>query len=145
MIEALEAGAAGVLGIICQVNGQGTPVMTSFASAIGLDAPAEIVNQIELDFLASKGVPLVAINCGVGLSLAVPGVATDIAEGLLRSLPQDMVAVIGVTSVEEARSAAAGGAAALLVKADMLTDVCDDERACIDHVHALKYATSGDD
>lgn len=38
----LLAGAAGVIGVIGQVNGRGTAVMSSFAAAIGLDAPVEV-------------------------------------------------------------------------------------------------------
>ena len=40
--EAKEAGAAGVIGVIAQVLGNGAPVMSSFAAAIGLDAPLEV-------------------------------------------------------------------------------------------------------
>lgn len=40
--EAKEAGAAGVIGVVAQVLGNGAPVMTSFAAAIGLDAPLEV-------------------------------------------------------------------------------------------------------
>jgi hypothetical protein len=33
--EAKEAGAAGVIGTIASVNSRGTPIMSSFASAVG--------------------------------------------------------------------------------------------------------------
>ena len=36
------AGAAGMLGIITQVSGRGTAVMSSYAAALGLDAPVEV-------------------------------------------------------------------------------------------------------
>jgi hypothetical protein len=145
VVEAKEAGAAGVLGIIAQVNGKGTPVMTSFASACGLDAPAEIVNRIELDFLQGKGVPVVAINCSVGMSVAVPGFADDVAEGLLGALPPDCPALVGVSSVKAARHASDRGAAAVLLKAAMLQPVCEDTDACGALFHELVYALSGDD
>jgi hypothetical protein len=46
LVDAKDAGAAGVLGVIGQVNGRGTAVMSSFAAAIGLDAPVEVVNAL---------------------------------------------------------------------------------------------------
>ncbi len=42
VVEVKQAGAAGVLGVIGQVNGRGTAVMSSFAAAVGLDAPVEV-------------------------------------------------------------------------------------------------------
>lgn len=44
IVEAKEAGAAGLVGVIAQVNGRGTAVMSSFCAALGLDAPVEVVN-----------------------------------------------------------------------------------------------------
>lgn len=44
IVEAKEAGAAGLIGVIAQVNGRGTAVMSSFCAALGLDAPVEVVN-----------------------------------------------------------------------------------------------------
>ena len=41
VVEAKEAGAAGVIGVVANILGNGSPVMTSFAAAIGLDAPLE--------------------------------------------------------------------------------------------------------
>ncbi len=40
--EAKEAGAAGIIGVIANVLGNGSPIMSSFAAAIGLDAPVEV-------------------------------------------------------------------------------------------------------
>ena len=41
--EAKAAGAAGVMGVIASVTGpRGTPVLSSFAAAIGLDTPVEV-------------------------------------------------------------------------------------------------------
>ena len=42
VVEAKEAGAAGVIGVIANVLGNGSPVMSSFAAAIGLDAAIEV-------------------------------------------------------------------------------------------------------
>ena len=146
VIETKEAGAAGVLGIIVQVNGKGTPVMTSFTAAMGLDGPAEVVNQLELDFLASNDVPLYAINCGAAsVSSALPSAAAEIAQALLRALPAESPGIVGVASVAEARAASEAGAAALLVKTGMLEDACADARACETFMRELRYAVSGDD
>lgn len=41
VVEAKEAGAAGAIGVVANVLGNGSPIMTSFAAAIGLDAPLE--------------------------------------------------------------------------------------------------------
>ena len=43
VVEAKEAGAAGVIGVVANVLGNGSPIMTSFAAAIGLDAPLEVI------------------------------------------------------------------------------------------------------
>jgi indole-3-glycerol phosphate synthase len=41
--SAKEAGAAGVLGAVASVTGpRGTPVLSSFAAAVGLDCPVEV-------------------------------------------------------------------------------------------------------
>ena len=43
VVEAKEAGAAGVIGVVANVLGDGSPIMTSFAAGIGLDAPLEVL------------------------------------------------------------------------------------------------------
>lgn len=42
VVDAKQAGAAGVLGVIANVLGKGTPLVSSFTAAIGLDAPVEV-------------------------------------------------------------------------------------------------------
>ena len=42
IVEAKEAGAAGILGVISSVSGAGAPVLSSFTAALGLDAPVEV-------------------------------------------------------------------------------------------------------
>ncbi len=42
MVDIKESGAAGALGVIGQVNGRATAVLSSFAAALGLDAPVEV-------------------------------------------------------------------------------------------------------
>ena len=134
-----------MLGIICQVSGKATPVMTSFAASMGLDAPTEVVNVTELDFLMEQQVPMIAINCGVGLSVAIPGVAASVAAGVLGSLPIGCPGVVGVRDMEQARQAHLDGASAVLIKAEMLAATCDDAARCTALVDDLKYVVSGDD
>lgn len=44
VVEAKEAGAAGVLGAVANVCGpRGAPVLSSYAAAIGLDCPVEVI------------------------------------------------------------------------------------------------------
>lgn len=145
VIEAKEAGASGVLGITCQVSGKGTPVMSAFAGSMGMDAPVEAVNLIELDFLMQKGVPMVAVACGVQVTLTVPGFANDIIKGLLPQLPLDCASVVGVADEAAARHAAEAGASAVLLKQEMLEGVCDDATACKAFIQNVKYAMSGDE
>eukprot|EP00892_Ulva_mutabilis_P003798 jgi/Ulvmu1/1790/UM119_0008.1 len=145
VIEAKEAGASGVLGVTCQVSGKGTPVMSAFAGSMGMDAPVEAVNLIELDFLMKSGVPMVAVACGVHVTLTVPGFADDVIRGLLPQLPLDVASVVGVADEAAARHAAEAGASAVLLKQEALQAVCDDATACKAFVHSVKYAMSGDD
>lgn len=49
VVEAKEAGAAGVLGAIANVCGpRGAPVLSSYAAAIGLDCPVEVTRSCYL-------------------------------------------------------------------------------------------------
>lgn len=145
VVESKEAGACGVLGIVCQVSGTGTPLMSSFAGAMGLDAPAEVVNTTELDFVLSKGVPMVAINCAVGLSVSIPGLASSVPNGILGSLPLNCPGIVGVVSIDGARSASQSGASAVLLKSSMLESVCENASACSRLIGEIRYALSCDD
>lgn len=145
IIEAKESGATGILGVICQVSGKGTPILTSFAGALGLDAPAEPVNQIELDFLLDKQVPIVALGCGVALSLTLPGFGGDVAAGLLPSVPPSCASVVGASDVSAARAATEAGASAVLLRACIFEGCCDDAAALNELVSEIRYQLSGDD
>lgn len=141
--EAKEAGAAGVLGVINQVNGRGTPVMSSFAAAIGMDAPVEVVNVREVEFLASSGVVFYGINIQVGLSVAVPGFANQMADGLLGSMPFGAITVVGVRSLDDARRAKLSGADVLLVKKELIE--AHSEWNPQELMQQLQFIASGDD
>ncbi len=49
IVEAKEAGAAGILGNVANVSGpRGAPVLSSYAAAIGLDCPVEVSHALLL-------------------------------------------------------------------------------------------------
>lgn len=149
LVDAIESGAAGVLGIVTSVSGKGTLIMSSYAAALGLDAPIEVVNlqelkQLETDSMnAGAGPPvLYGLNISVGLSVTIPGFGSDVAKGLLGELPFGSMTVVGCKSVQEARAARIAGADALLVKSSLLVAHKDDVDAL---VNALIAATNFDD
>ena len=43
VVDAKQAGAAGVLGVIANVLGKSTPILSSFSAAVGMDAPVEVL------------------------------------------------------------------------------------------------------
>lgn len=145
VVEAKEAGAAGIIGIVHQVNGRGTPVMSSFAAALGLDAPVEVVNLQEVELMARSGVVFYGINLGVGLSISVPGFASQMAHGLLGQMPFGAISLVGVRTFDEASRARASGADALLVKKEMV-EVCQQQGMDVQSlISRLQYAVGGDD
>jgi hypothetical protein len=145
IIEAKEAGATGVLGVVCQVSGKGTPILSHFAGALGLDAPVEAVNQIELDFLLDKQTPIVALACSITLSFTVPGFGKDVAAGLLPAVPPSCATIVGAEDILAARAAAEGGASAVLLKESVFQDCCDDLLSLRQLVADIRYQVSGDD
>lgn len=156
IVEAKEAGAAGVLGVVAQVCGRGTGVMSSFSAAIGLDAPVEVVNAREAEALGRQGLGFFGVNLAVGLQVAVPGFAADVAKGVLSDLPFGSLSLVGARSVAEARKARASGADAILVTRALLLSGLGDAggsaeaqaKALADPTRVLtelKYAMSGDD
>lgn len=44
ILDAKEAGACGMIGIVASVSESGTQLLTGFASALGLDCPVEVLN-----------------------------------------------------------------------------------------------------
>ncbi|KAK9812253.1 hypothetical protein WJX73_007889 [Symbiochloris irregularis] len=143
VVDAKQAGAAGVLGVIANITGNSTPLLSSFTAAVGMDAPVEVVNELELHNMEKYQVPFFGINLAVGISLAIPGFRADIADALLGKMPFGVVTIVGIQSIEEGRLARQAGADCLLVKRVML------ERVGVKGVRAmmreLEYACSGDD
>ena len=56
----------------------------------------QVVNAREVAELEHAGVPLYAVNLAVGVSLTMPGVAADIAKGILGNLPFGAQSIAGV-------------------------------------------------
>lgn len=143
VVDAKEAGCAGIIGVLASVTGKrGTPVLSSFSAALGLDAPVEIVNLVELKAMEASGVPFYALNISVGLSVSIAGFGSDVAAGLLGELPFGAVSLVGVKTVDEARAARAAGADALFVRRELVAEWKGREK---DLVEELQSATNGDD
>jgi hypothetical protein len=81
VVDAKEAGAAGVVGVVASVLSRGTPIMSSFSASLGLDCPVEVVNSAELREVAKYGVPFYGIGLSVALSVSIPGFARDVTHG----------------------------------------------------------------
>jgi len=105
VVESKEAGAAGVVGVITSVTGNGTPTLARFAAAIGLDAPVEIVNRQEMDFVEKFNAPLYGINVTVGLNAQIPGLADTVMKGLVQDAPFGAMTVVGAKSRLDAEAA----------------------------------------
>lgn len=143
IVDAKEAGAAGVVGVIASVAGdRGTPVLSSFAAALGLDCPVEIVNLKELKAMEAMGVPFYGMNISVGLTVNIAGFGADVTHGLLGELPFGVASIAGVKSVEEARAAKLSGADALLIKKELVQQWVGNEAELVER---LRDATCGDD
>ncbi|GFH14820.1 IGPS domain-containing protein [Haematococcus lacustris] len=139
VVDAKEAGAAGVLGVIHQ------------------DAPVEVVNAQEMDSLSRAGVAFFGINLSIGLSLPISGFAEDVAHGLLGRLPFGAVSLVGVKTIDEARTARQSGADALLIKQELIaahSDAAAAKEAASNPfamsglrrlTEELQYVTSGDE
>ncbi|KAL4444701.1 hypothetical protein ABPG77_002518 [Micractinium sp. CCAP 211/92] len=143
IVAAKEAGAAGVIGTIASVTSRGTPLMSSFASAVGLDCPVEVVNMQELQAMERFQVPFFGMNLSVGLSVSLQGFGLQVAKGLLGELPFGAISMVGARSIEEARQARLAGADSLLIKWELVQQFAPDQLDLL--MEQLRDATSGDD
>ena len=144
-VDIKEAGAAGCLGVIGQVNGRATAVLSSFAAALGLDAPVEVINLKEVEGLAKSGVVFYSVNISVGISVSLPGFSSDLAKGIVGNLPFGSLSLVGVRSLEEATRAKMNGADSLLIKAEMLQEAASTPGGLSAMCQHLSYIASGDD
>ena len=59
--------------------------------------------------MSDAGVGLFGVNLAVGLSLALPNFATDMAKGLLANLPYGSASLVGIKTEDEALKARLAG------------------------------------
>eukprot|EP00899_Mesostigma_viride_P005528 jgi/Mesvir1/14977/Mv14639-RA.1 len=122
LVEALEAGAAGVI-LVKAVLGPGLAPLLKYATAAGLDAVVEVINAKEVAEVAETGALLYGVNISVRLSLAsVPGFRQQIASSLVKEVPEVWACLVGVQSVAEAREMMKAGAGAFLLQAEALSE-----------------------
>jgi len=143
VVEAKEAGAAGVIGTITSVLQGGTPTLTSYGAAIGMDCPVEIVNMDEMSKVEKFNVPLYGINLTVGLSVTIPGFTDSVMKGLVDNMPFGALTIVGARTAEEAEVAVRHGADAAFLKWELLQTMQPPEVR--DLVNHIKYVGSGDD
>lgn len=115
VVDAREAGAASVLGIVDSVTGPGSAVLSSFASALGLEAPVEVVNKQQSDAAEAGGIPFIAVSVGVSLSISMPSITAQIAHALITDQPFGNQTIMGVRSLDEVRQAKASRADCIFI------------------------------
>ena len=62
--------------------------------------PVQVVNLAELSPMMQAGAAVFGINISVGLSMGIAGARMDTAAGILRELPHDCMAVVGIQELE---------------------------------------------
>ena len=80
--------------------------------------PVQVVNMQESDVVEQLGVPFVAVNIAVGLSLSMPSVATQIAEALVTAQPFGNLSLVGARSFADVRRVPVASADAVFLGAD---------------------------
>ena len=120
IVDAKAAGATGIIGIVASVTARGSPVLSSFGAALGLDCPVEVVNGLELREMEESGVPFYCMGIQVGINVGITGFSKTLIEGTIGRLPRDSLSIVGVSSVEDVREMAHVGADAIYVKHDLV-------------------------
>ena len=119
-------------------------VLLSEVLPAALCLPLQVVNNAEVQELDKLQVPFYAINCSVGLTLAIPSFRQDLAKGLLGNMPFGVITMVGVKTFKEAVQARLNGADALLCKRDLLAQLERDSTSVRQFVDELGYAVSGE-
>ena len=112
---------------------------TGYAAGLGISAPLEVVNLEETAVAVMGGVPEVAINMNVGLSLKIPGAQSDVAANLVAELPADAPSYLGVKDRAALKAAYLAGGDVLVCKHEYLSgaDCKGDLAAPIRHRRAV--------
>ncbi|KAI8101053.1 hypothetical protein M9434_005433 [Picochlorum sp. BPE23] len=139
LVNAKSTGCSGVLGIVASVSGpKGTPVMSSFGSALGLDSPVEVVNLAEMKMMAEASVPFYCMDIGVSLSLSgIAGFGSDVVQGVLGEMPFGSLSIVGLRDIEKARSVRAAGADGLYIRREIVDMYKGDEASLVSHIKSL--------
>jgi hypothetical protein len=95
--------------------------------------------------LEKAGVVFYAMNLQVGISISIPGFASDMAHGLLGHMPFGAISLVGVMSLEQARKARLSGADAILVKKEMIEAAAAEGKDLRTLLDQVSYVTGGDD
>lgn len=143
VVEAKAAGCTGCIGVVASVTGpKGTPVLSSFGAALGLDIPVEVVNITELQSMEKMGVPFYAMNISVGLSVGIVGFSNDVVRGVLGELPFGALSIVGISEIDKAASARSAGADALYVRGELVNRFKGSANDLIQNIRSL---VDGDD
>ncbi len=138
LVNAKSAGCSGVLGIVASITGpKGTPVMSSFGSALGLDSPVEVVNLAEMKMMADASVPFYCMDIGVSLSVGISGFANDVVRGVLGEMPFGSLSIVGLRDIEKAGSVRAAGADGLYIRKEIVDFYAGDEASLVSHIKSL--------
>lgn len=91
------------------------------------------------------GVVFYGVNIGVGISVSLPGFASDLAHGLLGEMPFGAISLVGAKGLEDARKARLSGADAVLIKKEVWEAAEAEGRPLEQLVEQVRYLTGGDD
>jgi indole-3-glycerol phosphate synthase len=120
IVDARSAGATGIIGIVASITSRGSPVLSSFGAALGLDCPVEVVNLEELKLMEGFGVPFYCMDIQVGISVKIAGFNQNLISGVLSELPFGSLSIVGVSSVPDVPERRQTGADALYLKHDLV-------------------------
>lgn len=114
LLEARGAGAAAALLIVRILSPRRLRELLAFSAEIGLGVLTEAHDEAEIDVALEGGAEIIGVN---SRDLSTFAVDAERAWKLFTKVPRDRVVVAesGITTIDEARSAADAGADAILV------------------------------
>nr|PNR33040.1 hypothetical protein PHYPA_024983 [Physcomitrium patens] len=142
--DTCEAGAT-ALTTVYSILSKGLPAILNYAVSLGLDAVVEVINMKELQEVATLGIPIYGINLSVGLAISMPSIRQDISKSLIGEIPFGASSMVGVYSIEEARTMKIAGADAVYIKHEVLHGPQATEKNAQVFLENLREAMSGDD
>jgi hypothetical protein len=91
------------------------------------------------------GVVFFGINLGVGISVSLPGFASDLAHGLLGEMPFGAITLVGCKGLEDAKKARLSGADAVMIKKELWEAAEKEGRSMEVLIEQVRYMVGGDD